>query len=279
MPCENAALRLKHICSLKALRGARQRCGGASLGHLPSTHSNRFIAEAGTPAERALRAWMQAGLRLDELVPSEMQQRGTWHTPEQCTFGLLNACSNGGSAAGQVYFDWFFTRSHARPCDAAAAARAGFLAHGATNASSSAPPLDARAQFALPLQTFLRRVVPGRIETNSSHGRVLTALARDLLLAQSRPATARPRVEQQQQQPPQQQPPPQQRGEARVEGKLVPRLGSGMVVDACLAFPRVARCPGLLYRHIQGPAVGGHGVGHGVGGYWLREREQRPRRR
>lgn len=81
MPCENGALKLRHICSLRALKGARQRCKGKPLGHLPSLHSNRFVAEASGSAERALRAWIRVGLRLDELIPSEMHDQGRWHTP------------------------------------------------------------------------------------------------------------------------------------------------------------------------------------------------------
>ena len=106
MPCENSALKLRHVCSLRALRGAKRRCAGRSLAHLPSTHSNRFIAQAGPKAERALRAWMNEGLRLDELVPSAMLDHGRWHTPEQCIFGLLDACRNGATSAAGVWFEW-----------------------------------------------------------------------------------------------------------------------------------------------------------------------------
>jgi hypothetical protein len=100
MPCENGALLMKHICSRRALDGAVGRCGGVPLAHLPSTHSNRFVALAGKAAEGALRAWMHTGSRLDEVLPSEMAEKGMWHTPEQCLFGLWDACQNGGTTRG-----------------------------------------------------------------------------------------------------------------------------------------------------------------------------------
>ena len=102
MPCENGALQLRHVCSLRTLRGARRRCGdkrgGIPLAELPSTHSNRLVALAGRPAERALHRWMNAGLHIDDMLPSEMEDKGRWHTPEQCVFGLIHACREGGTA-------------------------------------------------------------------------------------------------------------------------------------------------------------------------------------
>ena len=102
MPCENGALQLRHVCSLRALRGARRRCGdkrgGIPLESLPSTHSNRLVAVAGRPAERAFHSWMNAGRHIDDMLPSEMADKGRWHTPEQCVFGLIHACRDGGTA-------------------------------------------------------------------------------------------------------------------------------------------------------------------------------------
>jgi hypothetical protein len=165
MPCENSVLQMRHICSRKALRAAEERCGGKPLAHLPSTHSNRFVALAGAPARRALRAWMAAGERLDELLPSEMSDRHRWHTPEQCLFGLLDACRNGASEVGNVWFDWFFTRMHARPCDELGG---GGRRRRGLNLSEELPVFQSRLA-----------TLPQRFEDSSRHGIVLQALARD----------------------------------------------------------------------------------------------------
>ena len=40
-----------------------------------------------------------------------MRPGGRWHTPEQCSFGLIDACRHGRD---DVWFEYFFTRHHAR---------------------------------------------------------------------------------------------------------------------------------------------------------------------
>ena len=122
---------------------------------------------------------------------------------------------------GNVWFEWFFTRMHARPCEARAHPTASINASGAVSTvgsrgmsrlaggSSGDGGNGQRAigliDESIALQTFQRRLVPEMINASSAHGAVLTALARDN-----------------------------------------PKLSASLsvTVDACLAFPRVPRaCP------------------------------------
>ena len=110
-PRENPATRHVHICSKIALDAAEGACGHKDLASLPSPHSNRIAIRAGTQAAHLMRLWLNATQREDEYLPSSTRPGGRWHTPEQCSFGLIDGCRHGPSF---LWFEYFFTPLHAR---------------------------------------------------------------------------------------------------------------------------------------------------------------------
>jgi hypothetical protein len=114
MPRENPSTKMFHICSDAALSAAEKGCGGVGLGELPSPHSNRFVVLKGRTAELRMRKWLDATRNETEYLPSPVRSGGRWHTPEQCSFGLIDA-DCGVTGRSQLWFEYFFTVHHARP--------------------------------------------------------------------------------------------------------------------------------------------------------------------
>lgn len=132
MPRENPSTRHEHICSHNSLSGMEAHwrageCRGAAtsdattatrlvsaedLGKTPSPHSNRIAVRIADPAAvTLLHLWLAASHNETEYLPSPVRAGGRWHTPEQCSFGLLDACRHGRS---ELWFEYFFTPRHAR---------------------------------------------------------------------------------------------------------------------------------------------------------------------
>lgn len=171
MPRERASLTFAHTCSRAAIHGAEARCGGRRLAHLHSAQANRIAVRAGPRAALLLRLWLNATLRVEEMVPSAMLP-GTHvkHTPEQCAFGLLDACRNGPSS---VFFDPFFTRLHAKSTvpDAAEPSKKRWRS-GARRAGRGGELHSGET-----LRVFMSRAPPNRIEIGTERGSVLARLA------------------------------------------------------------------------------------------------------
>ena len=111
MPRENPSTTHFHICSAIALDAAERGCGGTDLASMPSPHSNRIAVRHSPRAIGLMRLWLNATQREAEYLPSKTRPGGFWHTPEQCSFGLIDACRHGRD---EVWFEYFFTRHHAR---------------------------------------------------------------------------------------------------------------------------------------------------------------------
>ena len=154
MPRERASLRFRHVCSVRALDAAAARCGGRRLDNLTSAVANRIAVRAGARSRRTLSRWLDATLRIDEMAPGPMAAGAMWHTPEQCAFGLEDACAHG---AVPIYFRWFFTKRHAQ------------FTH---NFSQPAPALP----------TYGTGSLPARIDASSRGGATFAALSELLAL-------------------------------------------------------------------------------------------------
>ena len=64
-----------------------------------------------------MRLWLNASHNETEYLPSPTRPPdGKWHTPEQCSYGLLDACMHGRR---DLFFYFFFTPMHARHFDGA----------------------------------------------------------------------------------------------------------------------------------------------------------------
>ena len=106
--------------------GTSRRTEASDLAALPSPHSNRLAVRQQptavhfmhltltltlTPtltlkqvrkqpaAIHFMRLWLNATRDEPTFLPSPVRQGGRWHTPEQCSFGLLDACRHGRSEA------------------------------------------------------------------------------------------------------------------------------------------------------------------------------------
>lgn len=243
MPRENPSTRHEHICSAAALSGMEARwesdCDSGKgwrardLGALPSPHSNRIAVRAEPAAEKVMRLWLHASHNETEYLPSPVRAGGRWHTPEQCSFGLIDACRHGRS---EMWFEYYFTQRHARLFD---------------------PNARPQGQTEAPIAVARTRTPPLHIAVDHRWGRSLSAAAEALVKsAASRPAAAAPRAARR---PPTPQSSEEQESgaaaaawEAAVNGaaSLLPTgwETSARVVDACLVFPRLSqRCPGVFY--------------------------------
>lgn len=275
MPRENPSTRHEHICSDAALSGMESRwsaaCGGAvaegvpstELAHLPSPHSNRLAVRAKDPEAAAfLRLWLAASHNESEYLPSPVRPGGRWHTPEQCSYGLIDACRHGRS---ELWFEYFFTPKHARLFNLVQRPLGGEAAAPIPVARTRTPPEHIAADHrwgqslsavAKVLKLSARKPLHRRYAARDgrdasavsagsdaarSFGRVAageaTSAAGSMALADTRSSQTASRVGEDAD---------EQQGDS-----LLPRewSTSGQVVDACLAFPRLARrCPGVLYR-------------------------------
>lgn len=104
MPRENPSTTHLHICSRRALDAAEADCGGADLASLPSPHSNRIAVRHTREAIGLMRQWLNATQHEARYLPSATRPGGRWHTPEQCSFGLIDACRHGKD---EVWFEYF----------------------------------------------------------------------------------------------------------------------------------------------------------------------------
>lgn len=92
MPRENPATKHVHICSTKALDAAEATCNAtwfSSLAQLPSPHSNRLAVRSSAASAALMRLWLRATQLEETYLPSPVRPGGRWHTPEQCSFGLI----------------------------------------------------------------------------------------------------------------------------------------------------------------------------------------------
>lgn len=208
MPRERVSLTFAHTCSVRSLEAAAARCGGRSLASYTSAQANRVAVRTGPRAAVLLRLWLDGCVnRTDELVPSAMLP-GTHlsHTPEQCVFGLLDACRNG---AQPVFFDPFFTTMHAKVVNV------------------SAPHERGWSVTADNLPYFMSRNPPSRIDVGTARGAVLARLhaMRDTapLAAAAEPSAA---------------------AEAHTpwSGARAVAAWRAEAVDVCTVFPRMERC-------------------------------------
>ena len=204
MPRERVSLTFAHTCSIRSLEAAAERCG-RSLASYNSAQANRIAVRAGPRAAALLRLWLDGCNRTDELEPSAMLP-GTHlsHTPEQCVFGLIDACRNG---AQPVFFDPFFTTMHAKFVNASAR-RSGGASVTAEN-----------------LPYFMSRNPPPRIDVDSPRGKVLARL-------QTMPEAAPPAAELAAAAEP---------ARARRPGGRAAVAWRAEAVDVCIAFPRIQR--------------------------------------
>lgn len=228
MPRENPSTRHVHICSHSALLGIESRWSeicrdGTAAGvraedvaQTPSPHSNRLAVRISDPAASAfLRGWLAASHNETEYLPSPVRPSGRWHTPEQCSFGLMDACRHGRS---ELWFEYFFTPRHAR----------------LFAASTRLPGVEAKN----PIPVARTRTPPRHIDITHRWGMSLTAVADSLKLSTQRERSN--------------QPSPLHDDHKTQASSILPPgwRTSGRIVDACLAFPRLAmRCPGVLYRN------------------------------
>ena len=200
------------------------------------------------------------------LPPALTAKRGSSPVAPPIPAGLLVCvCRLRHERRGNVWFEWFFTKMHARPCEARTHTAASRNASGAVSAigssgisrtvgasaggnggggSRSSSRAIGLIDESIALQTFQRRLVPEIINVSSAHGAVLTTLARD-------------------------------------DPKLSASLS--VTVDACLAFPRVPRaCPGMLYRYVAGTQGGDvmRAATGDAGGVWVHvKRPSKPKRK
>ena len=114
MPRENPSMTHRYICSARALSAAERECGGRDLASLPSPHSNRIAVRNTARAVGLMRMWLNATQDDATYLPAPTRPGGRWHTPEQCSFGLIDGCRHGKD---EVWFEYFYTRHHARHLD------------------------------------------------------------------------------------------------------------------------------------------------------------------
>ena len=114
MPRENPSMTHRYICSARALDAAEKSCGGIDLASMPSPHSNRIAIRNTAKAANLMRLWLNATQDEGTYLPAPTRKGGRWHTPEQCSFGLIDACRHGRD---EVWFEYFYTRHHARLLD------------------------------------------------------------------------------------------------------------------------------------------------------------------
>ena len=221
MPRENPSTRLHHICSAAALGAAESRCtaSGAearniSLGQMASPHSNRLAVSKSAAAEGVLRLWLKASLIDREFVPSPLGpggRRGGWHCPEQCSFGLIDACRHGRA---ELWFEYFYTPHHARYITRGGGGGGGGGGRGragaAASAAAPAPPAGEGIQNHS-VHVSRARTPPRTIPVSSRWGQAMLSVATIF--------------------------------------KGSPSHLPESVVDACNVFPRHASaCPGVMYR-------------------------------
>ena len=214
MPRENPSTRHVHICSAAALDAAEAACDGKRLAELPSPHSNRLAVRAGRGAERLMRLWLNASRDEATFLPSPTRKGGRWHTPEQCSYGLVDACRHGPS---ELWFEYFFTPRHARLFQ---------------------PSSRLRGVHEPALAVSRSRTPPAYISATTRWGKSLDAIADQLQLARAtwQRARAKQAAEVPLLTPPSPSAPP------------LPRASAQRSVDACLLFPRHGKaCPGVRY--------------------------------
>ena len=103
-----------HLLRARALDAAERSCGGIDLASMPSPHSNRIAIRNTAKAANLMRLWLNATQDEGTYLPAPTRKGGRWHTPEQCSFGLIDACRHGRD---EVWFEYFYTRHHARLLD------------------------------------------------------------------------------------------------------------------------------------------------------------------
>ena len=275
MPRENPSTRHEHICSDAALSGMESRwgaaCAGAAaagvraaeLAQLPSPHSNRLAVRAADPdAVAFLRLWLAASHNESEYLPSPVRPGGRWHTPEQCSFGLIDACRHGRS---ELWFEYFFTPKHARLFQPGQKLLGAEAAAPIPVARTRTPPehIAADHRWGQSLSAVANALkLSARARSHRHHGLReggdVSAVSEDVALARSsgvRAAAMKPRdgsaVSADSGAWSSAAHPGRSGADELHERSLLPRgwRTNGQVVDACLAFPRLARrCPGVLYR-------------------------------